>query len=164
MEITYREYAEEDKKDLIALEHELEEFQKQIDPLKRVQNLKGFAELEIENTLKDLNKNKGRIWFAMDGNTKIGCVIGIAWNKQPEKSRLEIGPHKLGEVMHLYVEKEYRGKGIGKQLLSLIENYFRKENCDSVWLDVFSPNINAHELYKKVGFVDRQIGMLKDLK
>lgn len=163
MKITYKEYSEVDKKDLIDLAFKLEEYQKEIDPIKRVQNLKGFSELDIEDTLDDLNKNQGKILFAMNETKKIGFVIGIIW-KQSEKSRLEIGLHKLGEVMHLFVEEGYRGRGVGKALLKMAEEYFVDEGCDSVWLSVFIPNINAHELYKKSGFIDREVGMLKILR
>ena len=163
MEITYREYTKNDYKTLLDLTDRLAIYAKSIDPIKRVQNLPGFAEADLLDTLSDLEKNEGRILLAESEGKAIGYITGIIW-KQPERVRLEIGLHKTGEVMDLYVDEEYRGLGVGKKLMQEAEEYFKKSGCDSMWLQVFEPNKNAHEVYKKYGFVDREIGMLKQLK
>ena len=48
----------------------------------------------------------------------------------------------------IYIEKEYRNKGIGS---SIIKNY--TINCnEKIYLWVYKANINAYNLYKKLGF------------
>lgn len=79
------------------------------------------------------------------------------------KNKLEIGPHKLGEVLKIYLDEEYRRKGIGKTMLQMMEKYFKEKGCNSMWISVFAPNENAHNMYKKFGFMDREIGMLKQI-
>ena len=69
----------------------------------------------------------------------------------------------MGEVLELFVEEKYRGQGIGTKMLAMMEDYFKEKNCDSMWISVFAPNNTAHELYKKFGFTNRDIGMLKNI-
>jgi hypothetical protein len=44
-----------------------------------------------------------------------------------------------------------------------MENYLKAQGCDTVWLDVFAANTQAHSVYLKNGYVDREIGMLKKI-
>lgn len=165
MNIQIREYQENDREMLLKLINKLAEYAKSIDPISRVQNLPGYAEASLEDMLGDISKdgNEGKILLAeVDGKT-IGYEIVAVW-KQPKLNELENGKHKTGEILDLYVDEKYRGLGIGKKLLQEAEDYFRKSGCDSMWLQVFEPNKNAHEVYKKYGFIDREIGMLKQLK
>lgn len=162
MNITFREYKDEDRSLLHELVQELEEYVKTLDPLRRVINSPGFTELSLNETLENVKKYHGKILFAVSENSIVGYAVGVIW-KQSEKNILEIGPHKLGEVLDIYLRSEFRGKGIGRKMIRMMENYFKNENCDSMWISVFAPNTNAHEMYKKCGFKDREIGMLKQL-
>jgi RimJ/RimL family protein N-acetyltransferase len=46
-----------------------------------------------------------------------------------------------------------KGHGIGRIALGLIKHIaFNELNAHRLWLDVFTDNIRAYELYKKVGF------------
>lgn len=162
MNITFREYTDADRDLLLDLSNKLEDYAKSIDPLQRIKNNPGFAELSLQETLDNVKKYNGKIWIAQDGDTVAGYVVGVIWN-QSEQNKLEIGPHKLGEVIDLYLEEAYRGKGLGSQLLEKAEAYFKDSGCDSMWVSLFAPNENAHKLYKKFGFVDREVGMLKQI-
>jgi ribosomal-protein-alanine N-acetyltransferase len=58
-----------------------------------------------------------------------------------------------GEVTNIAVDKDYRGKGLGRQLL---ENLLKqaKERCiHSITLEVRSSNEAARMLYQSVGFI-----------
>lgn len=160
MDVTFREYTDSDKQQLVELEKRFGLFIKPLDSLHRIQQLPGFHERLVEDTLEDLGKYQGNIWFALVGNTVVGCIVGIIW-EQSELNRLEIGEHVLGEVKFLYLDEKYRGQGIGTKLLTMMETYFKGKGCDSMWVSVFAPNENAHTVYKKFGFTDREIGMLK---
>lgn len=162
MEITYREYKYEDKPFLLELSGKLAQHSKQIDPLKRVLNLPGFVEIDVAEMLGNVQKYKGKIWFAEDEGGVIGYIIGAIW-EQSDKNKLEIGPHILGEVLDLYIDEKYRGKGMGSKMLAMMESYFKENSCDSMWIQVFALNHPAHNLYKKFGFTDREIGMLKSI-
>lgn len=160
--MTFRDYKDEDRDILLDLTNKLEECVKPLDPLRRVKNLPGFSKLSLQETLDNVKKYQGKITFAEDNGNVIGVIIGVIW-EQSEKNKLEIGPHVVGEVVDLYIEEAYRGKGLGTTMLQMMEDYFRSKGCDSMWIEVFSPNEVAHTVYKKYGFIDREIGMLKQL-
>lgn len=47
-----------------------------------------------------------------------------------------------------------------------VANYkpiYKDQKCDYVWVEVFVPNIKTHELYKKMGYQDRDIDMIKKI-
>ena len=56
-------------------------------------------------------------------------------------------------IEHLYISKEYRNKGIGKDFLNnIIETLSKLYNCGSVKLNVHSTNEYAIKLYTNIGF------------
>lgn len=160
--LTFREYTEADKTALLDLSNKLEEYAKSVDPLKRVKNFPGFNDLSVEETLNNVKKYQGKILLAQKDQTTVGYIVGVIW-EQSDKNKLEIGIHKLGEVIDLYIEESYRGRGIGTEMLLMMEGYFKGKGCDSMWIEVFAPNENAHAVYKKFGFIDREVGMLKQI-
>lgn len=52
----------------------------------------------------------------------------------------------------LYVQKEARGRGIGKLFVRHIQDKARKEGFSSIWLTVNKNNLNSIEAYKRMGF------------
>jgi ribosomal protein S18 acetylase RimI-like enzyme len=44
-----------------------------------------------------------------------------------------------------------------------MEEYFRKKGCTASRVEVFEPNMRAHNLYRKLGHLDRVIFMIKTL-
>jgi len=162
MDVTFRNYKSKDKPTLLKLSKKLGAVGKILDPMSRIQNAPGFAEMDVDETLKNVKTNHGKIYLAEDAGEVIGFVIGVIW-KQSKKNELEIGKHVLGEVTDLFIEEAYRGKGIGTTMLTMMEGYFKEKGCDSMWVSMFAPNTNAHAVYQKFGFVDRSIGMLKNI-
>lgn len=162
MNITFREYKEEDKNTLLQLSKKLGEHGKSMDPIQRIKNFPGFAELDLEDNLENVSKYQGKIWLAEDAGKAIGYIVGVIW-EQSEKNKLEIGPHVLGEVIDLYVDEGHRNQGLGTKMLSRVEEYFKEKGCDSMWISHFGPNEIAHKTYEKFGFVTRQVGMLKNI-
>lgn len=63
----------------------------------------------------------------------------------------------------LYVEKEYRNKGIAKSLLT--EAILRIQNMNIKYIDinVMYHNIIAKHIYEKLGFVEYEIKMRKSI-
>ncbi len=55
--------------------------------------------------------------------------------------------------------KEYRGQGLGKQLLNEAINHARNIGLEKVELSVYTTNYSAISLYKKIGF--KEIGLIK---
>ncbi|MEK3953353.1 GNAT family N-acetyltransferase [Psychrobacillus sp. FSL K6-1464] len=64
----------------------------------------------------------------------------------------------------MMIDSAFRGKGIGKALLQELLNWAEQNRyIEKVSLGVFSTNINAISLYKKMGFIEegRKIGEVK---
>lgn len=63
----------------------------------------------------------------------------------------------------LYVEKEYRNKGIGKSLLTEAILRIKNMNIKYIDINVMYHNIIAKHIYEKLGFVEYEIKMKKSI-
>jgi ribosomal protein S18 acetylase RimI-like enzyme len=115
-----------------------------------VQRKKTLAE-EVEwhsNMIKKIQKGKSFYVVAVDEkkHTSVGWCEARKIGESAEEHNVEFG---------LAVRKPYRGKGLGKALLTKAikeaKKHFKPKN---LWIDVFASNEIAYNLYKKVGFVE----------
>ena len=68
---------------------------------------------------------------------------------------------KRGRITELIVERAARGTGTGKALLREMEAYLKHMGCEAIAIDVFAPNQNAVEFYRRNGYEPRNIEVLK---
>ncbi|MHA1198012.1 MAG: GNAT family N-acetyltransferase [Candidatus Heimdallarchaeaceae archaeon] len=61
----------------------------------------------------------------------------------------------VAEIKRMYVKPEYRGRGLGKQLIVLLLQKIEEYQFSEIYLDTAPFMEAAHGLYKKMGFVDR---------
>ena len=162
MDISFREYTDNDKKLLTELVMKLMDFVILTDPIKRIRRMPGYDEVGIKRLLNKINKNKGKIFFVQNNKKVIGVAVCFIV-KQSKENLLEVVPTKLGQLEELYLEEEYRGKGIGRLMLEHVQKYLKSRGCDTLWLTVFAHNKNARDFYIQEGFIEREIGMLKQL-
>ena len=141
----------------------LQEYLTKIDPLKRLRVGAKFSPKYALNLVKKIKKYHGKIFLAYDGKKVIGCIAGIV-EKQSKNNLLECVKTRAGRVLELFVDASYRHSGIGHALMEKMENYFRKNHCDLVRIEVFEPNKIARKFYKKLGYGDRLIDVMKVLK
>lgn len=134
----------------------------ELDPIKRVRRLPEFGDVFTKEMLENVRKQTGKILLACDNDIPVGFICGLILVAN-ENQELKIIPSKTGYIDKFYINKEYRGKGIGKELILQIEDYLKSVGCDSVWLEADAFNSNAYNFYKKGGYLDREIGMLKQL-
>jgi len=59
----------------------------------------------------------------------------------------------------MYVEKDYRGKGVNKDIVQRLIEWSREQGVQDFYLDVYSDNIPALNAYLKVGFSPSLIEM-----
>lgn len=163
MDITVREYQNSDKSTLQTILEKLQDYVVATDPIQRIRRQSGFGLNALDNTLETYKTNHGKILFAENDGRVIGYCFGFVGDKQSEENLLEVIPTQLGIIEDVFVEETHRGQGVGKMLLTQMENYLKEKGCDSLWLEVFAENKEAHNAYLKMGYVDREVGMLKKL-
>lgn len=100
---------------------------------------------------EEVNKHSGKIFVAVMNRCAVGIVICKIFQGGGEEDITTTCP-KVGFISDLVVTKNERGKGIGKALLTHAEKFFKDSGCEYTQLEVFAPNTQAFELYKKSGF------------
>ena len=91
-------------------------------------------------TRYNANENIENVWVVYLGNIAIGC---IAYRKKTDG---------IGEVKRLYIRSEYRGKGISKKLLDMVESYAKEQGCHTLFLDTRITLEPAVTIYRNFGF------------
>ena len=89
-----------------------------------------------------------------------GIIVGFV-NFTTRKTILHRG--LSGLIDELIVAKSYRGKGIGKQLLSSAIEKSRQLGCCEVEVSTEKTNIKAREFYRQYGFIERGVFFEMDL-
>lgn len=106
-----------------------------------------------QNLLKDTNSY---ILVAEVNGTLIGFI-----NFTTRRTLLHTG--LSGLIDELVVNKNYRGKGIGKQLIYSAIEKCKHLGCCEVEVTTEFANINAREFYSSCGFEERGVILEKDL-
>jgi len=86
----------------------------------------GFDELSIEEGV-ELESSDKYSFVALKGNIFIGCSSGLAYKNGENYSGWFF-------LTDLFVEKEYRSKGLGTKLLKSIEEAIASIGVKHVWL------------------------------
>ena len=129
-------------------EGDFESFHACLDAVARERKYLGLTKaLPLENTRKWLTKamERGEIrLIALDGFRVVGwCDISVSEREGfTHAGRLGMG-----------VLKEYRGQGIGTQLLEETLSEANDRGLERVELDVYPSNTSAMHLYEKFGFL-----------
>lgn len=108
--------------------------------------------LEIENLGKEAAINQwqipviiryGRLLVAENDDGKIIGVCEVIRDWQEKKKAF---------IQSFYIIEKYRGKGIGRELLSFTLELLNREDFTGVELTVDPKNLTARKLYKDFGF------------
>lgn len=87
------------------------------------------------------------VWLCKtaDGRDVGYCICG------PTYLPIDNQPDNAGELVRLYVETDYQGTGLGKQMLELALAWM-EEKFDHIYLSVYAENYGAQRLYMRYGF------------
>ena len=106
-----------------------------------VANSRGHYSGSSETTLDvDLTPPHGVFLVARDGTDAVGCV-GL--------KRLD---DTTGEVKHMYLAPEHRGRGLGARLLAAIEDEARAQGMNRTLLDTNGCLTEAVTMYQCKGY------------
>ncbi|MDU8885272.1 GNAT family N-acetyltransferase [Yeosuana sp. MJ-SS3] len=59
---------------------------------------------------------------------------------------------KSVEVDHVYIDDDYRSKGLGKQFFKWIYEYTKAKGCETIELNTYVQNHPSHKFYYNEGF------------
>jgi ribosomal protein S18 acetylase RimI-like enzyme len=94
------------------------------------------------------------LFTVRDGDQKVGVI----WMRSTLDSVL-----KTGFIFDITIDEDQRGKGYGKQAMSLIEEKALAMGIRQMGLHVFAKNKVARALYEKIGYETRSLNMTKTL-
>jgi GNAT superfamily N-acetyltransferase len=111
----------------------------------------GFDEQKASVALATLlrNDNLGRVWLILHGQAAIGYVV-ICFSYSLEW----LGRDAF--VDEFYLLPEYRGHGWGRRTMAFVEDAARSLNVRALHLEVVRQNAAALQVYRKLGFKDRE--------
>ena len=92
------------------------------------------------------------------GGTKESA--GILWMGM---SRDQFTCEDTGYLLGVFLNEELRGKGLGRSLMECAEVWCLKNGLFSMTLNVGSPNTDAKDIYRHLGFSERSTVMKKRL-
>lgn len=156
--IDYSSKYDNDIKDLLV---EFQEHIVKIDEEKYNILTDDYREKYFEKTMSEVNKFEGKIFLTIEDEQAIGLIVGLINNE--EENTYDFSAPKRGRVTELIVSKKSRSKGVGKQLLNEMENYFKKVGCLGILIDVFAYNTDAQKFYYKNGYFNRNIEVMKKI-
>lgn len=157
--IEYQKKYLEDVKDLLV---ELEEYILTIDKDNLDQLHPEYRDKMAILDLEEVNNNDGKCYLAVENNKAVGLIMGYV-RTYDEYDYLDYKCPKCGEVTELVVSKNVRGKGVGKKLMQIMEEYFKSIGCEYISIEVFAYNKNAIKFYEKEGYHTRGLFDIKKI-
>ena len=100
---------------------------------------------QIEKLTND-NKHNVIIGFENEQTRKI---VGFVHAELYESLYMDTGLNILG----LAVDSNFQGQGIGKKLMSAIEDYALKNNISFIRLNSNVRRVEAHKFYESIGYI-----------
>lgn len=103
---------------------------------------------EMEERMKLIESRTNYFTFVATLNEKVVGMIGVRQNFTYTSNKIKT------QISALVTKKEYQGQGIGKALITFIEEWTRSNGSDFLYLTsgIKEERFNAHEFYKKNGF------------
>lgn len=98
----------------------------------------------------------------IENGKAVGVILGEVIQYSPS-DYLDYKCPKEGNITELIVSEKARKKGIGKELMKKIENYFKAIGCEWIKVSVFAYNENAIDFYNKNGYHSRMEDMVKKI-
>ena len=151
-----RQYKAKDVPSIIELFSELQEAEHNVEPNRRTGM--DAARTYFGKVHKRLMRKKGKLFVAEHQHKIIGLIVlFIKSNDIIER----YGKHIY--ISDIVVKKEYRGKGIGMELIQKAEIFARKHRIKEIRVTSLIKNTAALSLYHKANFQDKEISLAKTI-
>jgi ribosomal protein S18 acetylase RimI-like enzyme len=116
-----------------------------------------YASEQFYKLVPDGIRTQGQLFFDVYSEDS-ALIVGYLWlGFQNRLSRI------IASINDIKIYENHRGRGLGKQLMALVEREAQKAGAVRVRLHVFSHNEVAKQLYISMGFAPTSIDMKKEL-
>jgi ribosomal protein S18 acetylase RimI-like enzyme len=119
------------------------DYENQVFWRKQAMTLEGCLTRSSRIPIREEIKGKNIILVAEEGN----MIVGLCWCTIVDR-----GVDKQGEIAEFYVANEFRGKGVGKELMTAAKQVFIDEHVEVAFVWTHHDNISAVKLYEDSGF------------
>ena len=130
------------------------------DEMQYSDSLKGLnktTEIYFEYFKAELKKKNSAVFIAEE-EKPIGIII-VTYFKPLRISKFA----RKGYISNLYVQKNYRNKGIGKKLVNISLKWLKENKVEYVSLEIHLENKDALNFYTEKGFKDYTIKLHKKI-
>ncbi|MGJ8744226.1 GNAT family N-acetyltransferase [Polaribacter sp.] len=100
-----------------------------------------------ENILKELLQNNSDYYFIIFKDEIIGN-LRVIWDEK----LTGLSQEKQVKLHRIYLHQKVQGNGIGKKLLSWLEQKAGQKGYQIIWLDAMNAQPQAFQFYKKLGY------------
>ena len=130
-----------------------------VDQMKFTRRMPNYGAHFTQKLLENRSRNNGVIYVAEREDQVMEFITGIICTKS-QKELLECEPLKSGRLLELFVDPSFREQNIGTTLMKRMEKHFEQNGFDVSRVEIFEPNIKAHQFYTCLGYQDRMIKQL----
>ena len=120
--------------------------------IQKISNFELEYDVDLDIVKKQIEKltndNKHNIIIGFE-NEQTRKIIGFVHAELYESLFMETGLNILG----LAVDSNFQGQGIGKKLMSAIEDYALKNNISFIRLNSNVRRVEAHKFYESIGYI-----------
>jgi ribosomal protein S18 acetylase RimI-like enzyme len=113
------------------------------------------AQDDLERVLPDGLATPGHSIYVLEQD---GAAVGRLWLAE----RL-MDDRRALFIYDIHVNPPWRGRGLGRAAMLLVEDQARARDIRRIELNVFGGNTVARRLYLSLGYVERAVLMAKDL-
>lgn len=110
---------------------------------------------EFQNYLPQGNHTEANFLFALVNED--GQKVGYLWYK------IEPKQPEFAFIYDFEIYEQYRRRGYATQALEALEAHAKLHGVKKLGLHVFGHNTAARELYKKVGYIETNVNMAKEI-
>lgn len=110
---------------------------------------------EIIKWSEDILKDNQKIVIVAESESKI-CGVAVCKMKTINE-HINVKDTKIFSVDELCVDKDYRKKGIGSNLIAEAKRLAEENNCNRLELNCWKFNQDAMKFYKDIGFEEQRI-------
>lgn len=97
-----------------------------------------------KNISMDIKNNTHHFFLVFENQKPIGILV----------LKFNYSRNNEGEIVAIYLLKDYWNKGIGKQMMDFSIHFFNQKNIYCIYLWVLQENNRAIQFYTKYGFLE----------